>query len=134
MTATPLRLPSGRYMQELYLLEQHQSMRAGLLEEERRLQELVDELQEQSPEPTAMQRLHDLRYHSLWIQLLQGQEENVGLNAAFNELQWKRDSLPLNHVLEIAASSAQAALLWPGEVQVDGIEELLTAQFMTCRL
>jgi signal transduction histidine kinase len=131
-----IRTFSGRLALGANSPEEHRVMRADMLEEDRRLQELVEELQQQNPEPGAVQRLYDLRYHSMWIQYLQGegQEQGAGLHAQFSELQWKRDALPNDHVLEQAAGSHQAILFSPKDVNLEGLESIFTEPFIAGRL
>lgn len=114
--------------------EEHNRLRAELLEEELRLQELLQEMQRDSPEPGVLQRLDDLRYHAVWIGLLQGQDQGTSLNAKFSELTWKRDALSGDHVLELASAATQATLFVPGEVNVAGLESLFTEPFIAGRL
>lgn len=194
VTPTPIRLPSGGHLEELYVLEQihtalgsasklddfyvivaslllgpntfgfsrafivrydertrvfhgrlalgatsqqmHDETRAEMLEEERHLQELAQELEQQSPEPATVQRVYDLRYHSMWIQLLQGHgpEQGNELNRRFTELQWRRDSLANDHILELASSTQQAKLFRPREVNMNGLVEFFEQPFIAGRL
>jgi signal transduction histidine kinase len=114
--------------------EEQEVFRSELLEEARILREQMEAIQRESPEPAALQSLLDLRYHSLWIQLLQGRDEGTTLLAEFQEAQFKRDALEQNHILERAAREPRAILIEPGDPGLAGLENFCTPPLLVGRL
>lgn len=114
--------------------EEHEVFRRDLLDEARILKEQIEAIQRESPEPAAVQSLLDLRYHSLWIQLLQGRDEGTSLLAEFQEAQFKRDSLDPNHILERTARAPRALLVEPGDPGLEGLEGFCSPPLLAGRL
>lgn len=114
--------------------EEHERFRRNILEETLRLQELVDAIQQESPEPRAVQPLYDLRFHSLWIHLLQGSGDGEGLNDAFREVSVHREALGPDHLLERTAAGIRAQILNPGDAPLAGLEDFISCPCVVGRL
>lgn len=113
---------------------EHEQFLRDLAEETRILQQQILAIQSESPEPRAIQSLYNLRFHSLWIHLVQGVEEGTGLNAAFKNVHLRGDLLGEQHLLHQAAQSNRARLVKPEEVSVEGLEDYLVGPAICGRL
>lgn len=91
-------------------LEEHNQFRKSLMHEATLLKDQIEAIQRESPEPRAVQALYNLRFHSLWIQLVQRRDEGTGLNAAFQDVTLKADLLPENHLIAAAAAGSHARI------------------------
>ncbi|MBX7247089.1 MAG: HAMP domain-containing histidine kinase [Candidatus Sumerlaeaceae bacterium] len=114
--------------------EQYEQLREDLLAEARLLKDQEEAITRETGEPMALQHLYDLRFHSLWIQLLQGQEEGTDLNTAFQEVSLRRDKLLPGHLLESAASSAQARQFENSEAVLEGLDKFVHLPALAGRL
>lgn len=113
---------------------EHEQFHNNLIEEANLLRSQIEEIQRDSPEPRAVQPLYDLKYHSLWIQLLQGLDEGTSLQSGFQELAIKRDELPENHILERAAAGSHALIFEPPQCGLDGLEDFVRLPAIAGRL
>lgn len=125
---------SGRLALGAGSREEHERFRNELLEEARRLKEQVEVVQRESPEALALQPIYNLRYHSLWIQLLQGREEGTGLNDGFQRLLLRRDRLSQRHLLEKVANASGAVLLDDKTTERGGLEPYVQLPAVAGRL
>ncbi len=126
---------TGRVALGTQSLEDHLRFREDILEETRRLQELIEAIQRENPEPRAIQPLYDLRFHSLWIHLLQGNDAGGdGLNSGFRELNIGREGLPENHLLERAAAATRATIFTAEDVDATGLEDYVRFPCVAGRL
>ena len=98
------------------------------------LRRQVEAVQLDSPEPVAAQPFYDLRYHGLWIQLLQGIGEGTGMNAGFLDVELVRDHMPADHLVELAAKAPSALMLRSGEARRDGLSDLAPGPVLAGRL
>lgn len=114
--------------------EEHEEFRRSLSGEEARLQEQMDAAQKSSPEPIAIQPLYDLRFHGLWIHLLQENEEGTNLNSRFHAIQLRRDNLPQNHLLEQASEQSSAKLYSEETADISGLESFVHLPLIAGRL
>lgn len=101
---------------------EHKKVRSEIKHEARRLQEQIQEIQRESPEPRAVQPLYDLRFHSLWIHLLQQQEAGAGLNHGFRQVLLKPGDLGSTHLAERVSGMSRAALLDGRDTDISGLE------------
>jgi signal transduction histidine kinase len=125
---------SGRLALGANTRDEHEEFLRDLQEETTRLKEQIEAIRRESPEPFAIQALYNLRFHSLWIHLLQGREEGTGMNAEFQNVTLERDELGLDHVLERAATTTHAIALEPVGVDIAGLEDFVRLPLITGRL
>jgi signal transduction histidine kinase len=125
---------SGRIALGAMTREEHVAFQKGLFEETSRLKEQIDEIQQDTRDPVAVQQLLNLRYHSLWITLIQGREEGTAMNAGFQEIVLKRDQLSPEHLLERATVSQHPRLYGPDTVVCDGIAKYIQLPVIAGRL
>jgi signal transduction histidine kinase len=114
--------------------EEHLAFRRVLLEEEARLKEQMEALQAEAREPVAVQALVNLRYHSLWIQLLQGRDEGMGMNNSFQSVSLKRDGLEVGHLLETAAMAPQPLIFGRNAAELQGLSDFVRLPAIAGRL
>lgn len=114
--------------------DEHAEFRRLEAEENLLLQQQIEAARRESSEPHAVQPLYDLRYHSLWIRLLQGLDEGTGMNAAFQSVTLRRDELPPGHLVERAAAGPAVADCPQGACRFDGLEEFVTLPAVAGRL
>ena len=129
-----LRQYTGRVALGATSREEHARFRAEIMGETQRLQELIDAIQAESPEPRALQPFYDLRFHSLWIHLLQGSDESEGLNSGFREVVLSREELGPGHLLERAAAAARAQIYREGDCALEGIAEFVQLPCIAARV
>ncbi|PKO16026.1 hypothetical protein CVU37_11775 [candidate division BRC1 bacterium HGW-BRC1-1] len=123
----------GRVALGLKTAEEDKEFRNSLMEETLHLQELVKAIETDSGEAHAIQPLYDLRYHTLWIEMLQADSKCEDFNLAFRDVSLHRDGLPSNHLLEIAATSTRASLI-EGDGALDGLEDFISTPCVAGRL
>lgn len=113
---------------------EHDQFRSDQELEQTLLRRQIAEAEQESPEPAAIQQLYDLRFHALWVQLLQGQNEGTGLNANF--LAYRADAAEMaeNHLLSLTIESPQVNVFQPGEAGIDGLEDLIKLPLVAARL
>ena len=129
-----LRQYTGRVALGATSREEHARFRAEIMDETQRLQELIDAIQAESPEPRALQPFYDLRFHSLWIHLLQGSDESEGLNSGFREVALGREALGPDHLLERSAAAGRAQIFREGDCALDGIGEFVQLPCIAARV
>ena len=104
--------------------EEHVLFHQDLREEQDALRRQILELEKESSEPAAIQELYDLRYHSLWVQLLQGKEEGTTLNARFQQVSLNRDSLDKKHLLSRLVDSPHCIIVNSGDASIAGLNQV----------
>jgi len=114
--------------------QEHQRFRRDQLLEQRELNNQIALAEAHSPEPAAVQQLYDLRFHALWVQLMQGREEGTALNAGFQHYSACLDDLPENHLLRHAVALPHAGLYDPEDYSVAGLEPWLSLPMLAGRL
>lgn len=114
--------------------DEHERFRADLQKEQEKLRIQIEELERESSEPAPIQELYDLRFHALWVQLLQGREEGTALNHAFQQFDVSAVELPASHLLNIAAKSSQAAVFNEGDADLSGLDSLIEWPVVAARL
>lgn len=105
--------------------KEHDRMRAEIAEEDQRLFEQIATAQAANAEPRILQQLYNLRFHSLWIHLMQEQEGSVGLNQAFQQVTLLENELPENHLVRLAAQWGRAQIVQRDSVDTQGLNEFL---------
>ena len=132
------RVFSGRLALGAFTETEHAFFRSEMAAETSILNAQVEAIQCESPEPAAVQPLYDLRYHSLWIALLQGQDDEESssrkLNSLFRKIQLRRDALPPGHLLELAASAPHATIVSPGQASLEGLDGFFAPPLIAGRL
>ncbi|MCX7020226.1 MAG: HAMP domain-containing sensor histidine kinase [bacterium] len=113
-------------------LEEHLQFRNDILEETARLKDLSEMMQREVSDPRFVQprSVYNLRFHSLWIQLMQMQEDGTNVNAEFKNITIKFDHLPHNHLLGRVMTLENGAVLDKGELGIDGLEAFLKRPFV----
>jgi signal transduction histidine kinase len=114
--------------------DEHHLFRKDLQQEQDELGRQIKAIELQSAEPAAIQQLYDLRFHGLWVQLLQGREEGTALNHKFQQFHARGDELPDNHILKILAKSPRTLLFKPGEADISGLESIIQSPVVAARL
>jgi len=113
---------------------EHQRFRKELKREQAALRNQIDEVERETSEPAAVQQLYDLRFHSLWVQLLQGRGEGTALNGSFINFRASAEKLPPDHLCNVVSKSAPAALYHPGDVDLRGLGEMLSLPVVAARI
>lgn len=124
----------GRMALGARTLKEHERFRHDQLREETILQQQIAAAEKESPEPAAIQQLYDLRFHALWVQLMQGREEGTGLNSAFQQFSADAHALPDDHLLTRIAHSPHARVYESSEVSTAGLEKFLKLPVLGGRL
>lgn len=125
---------SGRLALGARNAKEHRSFRRDLQEETRQLKLQMEKAYRENPDPRTFQTLYNLRFHSLWINVLQGREEGTGINSEFQEVTLRRESLPDNHVIVLAANDPQARFHPAEELSLEQLVEFLKPPVATGRL
>lgn len=113
---------------------EHRLFHEDLRHEQDDLRRQIFELEKQSTEPAGIQQLYDLRYHSLWVQLLQGKEEGTTLNGRFQEVCLAADELTSDHLLNRLMQSPHSLQLTEGDAPITGLEQFLKFPLVGARL
>lgn len=114
--------------------EEHRLFYETLQREHRELSRQIQAVEMESSEPAAIQQLYDLRFHGLWVQLLQGREEGTSLNRRFQHFYAGWDELPDIHLLKTVANSPRPIMVQPGEAEISGLEPILKLPLVAARL
>jgi len=112
----------------------HKRFRGTLLREQELLNEQVRAVKQNTSDSFPVEHLADLRFHSLWIQLLQGHDEGGGLQKSFAEVSLRADSLSADHLLQQATAQAHARVYDPAKTSIAGLEEYLHLPAVAGRL
>ena len=124
---------TGRVALGLKTADEDKEFRRNLMEETLHLQDLVKAIEIDSGESLAVQHIYDLRYHTLWIEMLQADSRCEDFNLAFRNVSLHRNALPSNHLLEKTAKATRASLI-DGGVALDGLENFISTPCMAGRL
>lgn len=130
----PRRIFQGKMALGARTAAEHARFRRELKREQDALRRQIAEVERESTEPAAIQQLYDLRYHSLWVQLLQGREEGTALNARFQNIRLAEDELPPDHLLVKIAASPHCAIYKRGDARLDALEPMVELPVVAARL
>lgn len=127
------RVWTGRLALGARNAREHVAFRQDLEAEESRLREQVNSAR-QVLEPDAMRSIYNLRYHSLWIRLLQGVEHGTSMNHSFQQVRFNREDLGPDHLLEKAAHCSLAFCCEADSCSFSGLEEFFAGPVVAGRL
>lgn len=114
--------------------EEHTRFRQDQEREQILLQKQIATAEKESPEPAAIQQLYDLRFHTLWMQLMQGREEGTGLHTGFANYVSNEDDISEDHLFKQVASSSRAGIYEPSKTNIAGLERFFKLPLLAGRL
>ncbi len=77
--------------------EEHEKFRSTLSSETARINEMIELVQSDSPEPHAIDPLLNLRFHAIWIQMLQAGDSSGGEGTTMND-SFQQVAIPFSHI------------------------------------
>ncbi len=113
---------------------EHRHFRKEMDREQKVLRDQIAEIERESSEPAAIQQLYDLRFHSLWVQLLQGREEGTALNAGFQRFVADAPELPEHHLLTRVAASPHTQVYELNDTNLTGLDDIIKMPVVAARL